>query len=238
MSVTIEEQDLLEIKSALGYPTVDVLDQGDDTDTYIKNYVVSRVLRIYFTYFPIKSETNTSINGAFSVDYPSADVYKVLRHFFNYKQISYSNISPFILQTMVASRRPSFFGFESSQIGEVMSQMSTAESLVDWTKAIRVNDEPHNRKVTGSSNTSGDLLIQWAKKSEAFNDVLYNQRERALKLCKSYLLEEAVRLRSQARITVGKIEINVDELKDQAKEWKAEVMANWVNRGQAILVKS
>ena len=128
-------------------------------------------------------------------------------------------------------------GFNYSHVNESMSRIATAESLVDYTKALRVVDYPEERKVKGSTNISGALFIQWASKSEDFNKIIFNYKDDAIKLGKAYLIQDSFRLREQVKIS-GKIEINTTALIDQANTWEEEVMAKWTTRGFAVIAKS
>lgn len=237
MSITITSDDLDEIKSSMGYPLYSLPELQPTADDYIKKYVVSRVLRTYFTYYPIIHETSQNIVGAFEVSYPEDDIFRLLRHFFNYKLWDYSSFSPFILQAMVLDTRPyGQSGWGPQGVQEVMSRLSTAESMVDWTKAIRVDDYPNERKVRGSSNISGDMFFQWAKKSDDFSDIPYNHKDDALKLSKAYLVYDVNRIRSQSKIT-SKVDINMSELVNEAQTWEKEVILRWKTRVSAVIGK-
>lgn len=235
---TITTDDLEEIKSALGYPLVNQLDWGTGTDDYVKKYIVRRVLRIYYTYFPIKVDTTHSISGPFEIDYPDDEyIFRKLRHFFNYKQINYNVMSPFTLQTMIMQRGrsiPSEIG--QREMNEVINRISTAESLMDYTQAFMIEDYPEERKIKGSTTLSGGLTVQWAKRSDNFGSIYYNHKDDAILLGKAFLLQDAGRLRSQAQIQ-SKVSIDVSKLLEDGTRWEQEVFTKWKSRGFATIAK-
>lgn len=233
----IERGDLEEIKSALGFPLVEELDWGGDSDDYIRKYIVPRVLRTYFTYFPMKTATFAEISGSFEIDYPETNVFRMLRHYFNYKNLDYATTSPFLLQTMILAKgddKP--FHVANKEFNETFSRLSTAESIIDYTKALRVEDYPQDRKIKGETNLSGTLTVEWAKKSIYFNDIIYNYKDDAIKLAKAYLLQDSYRLREQAKVQ-SKVEINTQVFLEDASRWETEVTEKWKKRGFAIIIK-
>jgi len=238
VAITIETEDLEEIKSALGYPLVSQLDWGTGTDDYIKNYIVKRVLRTYYTYFPMKVDTTHSVSGSIEIDYPTDTyVFRKLRHFFNYKQINYNTMSPFTLQTLILQRGrsiPSEIG--QREMNEVINRISTAESLIDYTQAFMLEDYPEERKLKGSTSISGTLTVQWAKRSDSFSSIYYNHKEDAILLGKAYLLQESARLRSQAQIQT-KVSIDVSRMAEDGQRWEQEINQKWKSRGFAVLAK-
>jgi hypothetical protein len=237
MATQISQSILNEIKSVLGYPLVETLDFGDNTDNYIVDNVISRVLRTYFVYFPIRSDTNITVNGSFEIAYPDTTVYKMLRYFFNYKNVNFSSFSPFLLQAMTISRGNYFSDYSNNQVQEAILRLSTAESMVDFTKAVQLDDYPNLRKIKGYTNISGDITVEWAKKSENFSDIMYNYQEDAIKLAKAYFIQDIYRLREQVKLDT-KVTINTAALKEDATQWEAEVVRKWKNRGFAVIVKN
>ncbi len=237
--ITVSQTVLDEVKSTIGYPLIINLDfgTGTGTDTYITNYVISRVLRIYYTYFPIRTDNNITVNGTFEVAYPEADVYRMLRYFFNYKNVNFSTFSPFLLQAMTIGRGSFFRDFTNSQVQEAIIRLSTAESLVDYTKAVQLDDYPNLRLVKGYTNISGDITIEWAKKSDNFGDIIWSYQDDAIKLAKAYFIQDIYRLREQVKLET-KVSINTQALKEDATRWEDEVTSKWRKRGFAVVLKN
>ncbi len=238
-AVTIDGEHLKEIRSALGAPLIQNLDWGGDTDDYIRTNILSRILRIYFNFFPIKFDTKHDINGQFNIAYPAGEplITRKSKHFFNYKTDTLSNFdNPFFLQTQVVYRQSAPY-LRPYHLGEIFSRLSTVESLIDYSQALRVEDYPNAREVRGSTAVRGTLSIQWLKRSNDFNDVQFTYLDEALKLSKAYLMQDAYRLRETAKVNNSKVEINSQPLKDDAEKWEAEVMASWKQRGFAVIVK-
>jgi hypothetical protein len=236
MAITIDQNYINEIKSALGYPLVEGFEweNNSSTEDYIKNYVLSRVFRTYFTYFPIRIETNHSVSGQFEIDYPADPMVKrVLRHFFNFKNWSMlQNISPFMLQTMVIGRGTYSGGYDMSRMQQSMSDMTTYESLVDFTRALQIDDRPQERKVYGLLSTPGDITLQWLKVSEDFNDIIYSHVDNAIKLAKGFLMQDAARIRSQVTVN-SKATLESSVIKADGDRYVEEVENEWKNRGFA-----
>ena len=115
--------------------------------------------------------------------------------------------------------------------------MTMAESVQDWSKALRVEDRIYERKVIGSTTVPGKLTIQWGKWDPDFNKIPFTELDEALKLGKAYLLQEAARLRDAVKLNNTKIEVNGSVLKTDGDKWEEEVMTSWKTRGWAILVK-
>lgn len=237
-SVQISADYLNEIKSALGAPLIDELDWGANTNDFIKSNIVTRVLRTYFSYFPIKYDTQTSINGTFSIDYPDDNfIFRMFRHFFSYKVDALSNFdNPFFLQTQVLYRGGGPY-IEPYSMSEIFNRLSTIESVIDYSKAVRVEDYPDQRVVKGSTSLSGYLSIQWAKWSKDFSKITFSYIDDAIKLAKAYLLKEAARLRDQFQINTSKVSVNGDALREDARIWEEEVISNWKGRGFPVMVK-
>lgn len=235
---TISADYLYEIKSALGYPSVEYLDWGDKTDEYIKRAILTRVLRIYYTYFPIKVETSHGVNGIFEIDYPEDPfVFRKLRHFYNYKTDGLSNFNnPFFLQTQVLYRSSSPY-LKPWAMQEMVSRLTTMESLVDFGRSLKVEEFPTERKLKGFTETSGTLLVQWAAMSHDFGLIPYNHIDNAIKLAKGYLMLDAANLRAGAQIQASKILLDTNTLIQMGTKYVEEAESFFKNRIAAILVK-
>jgi len=246
MALRVSQSDINEVKSSLGYPLVEELDWGCESDDYVKKYVLPRVIRTYYTYYPIKFDKSITVsNGFFKIDYPDSEVadqnedwsiYAVYRHFFNYKANIQDNFaSPFFLQTQIVGNSK-VANMLRGDISEAFSRMSTEESIVGQNAAVRVEDYPQYRKVEGSTNTPGNLSIQFATKSDNFDHIQYVHKEDALKLGKAYLLESAHNLREQVKIQ-SKVEINSQAFLPTAEKWEREVIEKWKSTVHAIVTK-
>jgi hypothetical protein len=138
---------------------------------------------------------------------------------------------------MTISRGNYFSDYSNNQVQEAILRLSTAESMVDFTKAVQLDDYPNLRKIKGYTNISGDITVEWAKKSENFSDIMYNYQEDAIKLAKAYFIQDIYRLREQVKLDT-KVTINTAALKEDATQWEAEVVRKWKNRGFAVIVKN
>jgi len=240
MAVTISADDINEIKSALGFPLVQGFEweNNSSSDDYIKGYVIPRVLRTYFTYYPIRVDTNTAVNGQFEIAYPNdPDIFRVLRHFFNFKNwSSLQTTSPFFLQALVIGKGSFNPTQDLGKLQTAMSDMTTWESIMDFNRAVEVNDVMDQRVVRGCVSTPGDLTIQWAKKSDDFSAINYSRREDALRLAKGYLLQDAARIRSQVQVQ-AKAMLETSMLKADGDSYVAEVEGKWKRRGFASATK-
>jgi hypothetical protein len=245
MPATASVLDIEEIKSALGFPLEDELDWGDvpgGTDGYILKYVIPRVLRKYFTYYPIKFDYVQTVESVFEIPYPDLSangltVFGLLRYYMNYKRDFIGTFSnPFVLQQNVLSIGSTSGKTPFGSISEYYDRMTTSESVVDSMIAVRVEDHPEDRVLRGSSNIAGNLSIQFACMAEDFNRIRFQHKEDAITLAKAFFLQDSSRLREQLKIQ-GKIEINSSVLSTQAEAWEQAVLQRWQGRSNAIVVK-
>ena len=236
--VEISGDDIQEISSGLGAPLIKTLDWGCDSEDYIRTNVAKRVLRIFFRYFPIKLDKQYVINNVFEIDYPDdALVYRVFRHFFNYKTEGMQNLSnPFFLQTQVLDRR-SHPHLRPYHMNEIFSRLSTNEAMVNHAHALDVWDSPQERKVRGSTTTYGTLSIQWAKYSLNFNQIPFNYKDDAIKLGKAFLIQDASRIRGAAKIPGSSVDLDENPLLKDSDRWEEEVITLWKASGSVAIVK-
>ena len=238
MIVTISNDELDEVKSALGYPIIDQFEWGTGVNDFIKKYILPRVIRTYCKYFPSIIETSTPIMGPFQIDYPNASVYGLVNHTFNFKNMVYEGMSPFWLQTMIMSNQPNGFGMESQQMQENFFKMTTAESLTDFVRALEINDYPEERKVKGCVNVSGELVLTWGSSFEDFSRINYIYKDDAIKLAKGYLLIEAARIRGQVAVPNQKVGLSPDSLRADGDRYVEEVISVWSTKPRPVVLKS
>jgi len=244
MAITISTEDINQIKSALGYPSMCVLDWGSASadDDYIETYVVPRVLRIYSTYFPQLQDNDYSVSGNFEIPYPTSSlVFKAFQWFFNYKtEFGGQFTNPWVLQNQLLHRGTNFYSdlLGPGNVSELFSREATAESLTDYHKVHQIFDYPNLRKLKGFSSVASNLYVRWATAVENFDLIDYRYKDDALKLAKAYLMQDAYRKRELLSVQSSKITINSSPLAEQATAWETEVIEGWKTRGFPVIVAS
>lgn len=234
----ISGEHLQEIKSALGAPLITNQDWGGNTDDYIRKNIVKRVIRQYYTLFPIKIETVHQINGIFIIDYPTDDkIFRMFRHFFNYKTEGLQNFNnPFFLQSQVIDRRSHPF-LRPYHLNEIFGRLTSNEALINFSHALRVEDYMNERQIRGSTTTVGTLSVQWAKYSDDFGTIPFTFLDDAIKLGKAYFMQDAARLRDSMKLNASKVDIDGAALLRDGTRWEEEVMDSWKNRGFPVIIK-
>ena len=237
MACKITQESLNEIKTALGYPVACVLDWGSSAndDDYITNFVINRVLRIYSTFFPTMDTTQHSINREFTIPYPDNDeIFKAYQWFFNSKSIYQGAMTnPFVLQSQILATGSLDGDRQASpwNVNEMINREATYESVMNYQKVERIDDLQDQRILKGFSSQPSQLMVRWAKKVSDFTAITFQYVDDAIKLAKSYLMQDAYRQRESIKVSSNKVDINSESFINMALTWEQEVTQAWKGRG-------
>ena len=224
-SIIIETKYLNQIKSCIGYPLRYniILD-----DNQIKDLCIERALRQYFKKFPIEELYDFIASGSKTeVDFPDDDTFGVLdigivnRGFAG--DVSTSGFwSVYAFNNLYSPKKAWNIGkygtsyqFSMNGFGDYENNLQVLGSYFNK-GTINYNVDYKNKKVTVFSEIQGTCQIRWAKKSNSFSDVTYEQIDNVIMLCQAYLLEHLAD-------TAGLVE-NVDDEKLNSAELKEKAM--------------
>jgi len=93
-----------------------------------------------------------------------------------------------------------------------------------------------NRKITGYTNITGELIITWAKHSYNFNEVPLSKLKDVIKLSQSILLRTLGMLRSQVNSGTSN-EFNYQSFIDRADKLEEDVMTRWRGLTKVVLIR-
>ena len=243
MALTITDTLFHRILTIVGYPVIGVGDLGISEDD-IKDLLISPALEDYYRYFPIKVRAVTTISTDFSVAFPDDNTFGVLdvRHNKHPYSAGGARTAHTLINDLIITQGSSFsmkkWGTENSydyhQV-RIMDRLRR-DAVTEKAKTFTVVVDHENRVVSGYVNTYGKLLIVWAKRSENFASVKFNQQEDAIKLAKSYVANYFGVLWSLDNSSLPN-ELDPSELLSQSESLKTEVMKKWTAHTKSILVR-
>ena len=234
-NIIVPENYMRQIKSCIGYPLQDniVLD-----DNQIKDLCIERALKKYFIKFPIEVIYDFIVSGAVTeVSFPDDDTFGILdigvinRGFAGdistsgfWSVYAFNNLySPKKAWNVGKYKTP--YQFSMNGYGDYETNLQVLGSY--FNKAtINYNVDIKNRKVSVFSEIQGNCQIKWAKKSNNFSYVSYEQIENVILLSQAYLLEH---LADTAGITDNPDDekINAESLREKANDRFEKVKALW-----------
>jgi len=244
-TIIVPESYMRQIKSCLGYPLQDniILD-----DNQIKDLCIERALKRYFIKFPLEEIADFISSGSITeVDFPDDDTFGVLdvgvvnRGYAG--DISTSGFwSVYAFNNLYSPKKAWNVGKYGTNYAFSMNGMGDYENNLQvlgsqFNKAtINYNVNSATRKVTVFSEIMGTCQIKWAKKSNNFAHVIYEQLENVILLSQAYLLEH---LADTSGITDNPDDekFNPDALKTKADERFEKVKTLWNGIPDVIVIK-
>lgn len=244
--VKIHETDLNLIKSVLAFPIADELVLDDDD---IRNFCIYPALYDYFKKFPIIDEYTQTItsNSTVSVDFPDEYTFGAVdvRLIDKFSTTSTSSSSFWELvnyEKYGFGSTKGLYGIKGFNPGSLRQanflEYQAKQANANYNQIIRTFVDVDNRQVVMFSNVTGDVYIKWAKYSLDFTNVKFTQKMNVIKLCQSYLLQHLADTASIISDTNLDVTINTDELKTKADEKREEVMEEWLQYTDIILIKT
>jgi len=233
--MNISEFDLKEIASAVGYPAVplELLELSEDA---IKNYSIMPTLRLYYRAFPIVERQALYVTGEFGVPFPDEWVFGVkdARISVAGRTGVKATMNPFINATFIRSSNTKY-STDYRDYNSSLIEMVGAKTAIDTFSAKKIHVDAQNREVTGYSNSQGELIIEWAKYSDDFEDIPFIQKSEVIAVCQGALCEHLNIIRGQAMANQG-VDFN-DNVFAQKIDRANEIKDKWLNRTKVVILR-
>lgn len=236
MSIQISQNYLDLIKSSLAFPAVNKLVLADDQ---IKEFCISRAMRDYFIKFPKKDVYAIPMQDQYEVDFPDDYTFGVL----DAKIVDVGMIGGtgsgfweivFFQQvggTTTMRNSAGAYGVKgynpNSALQQRDFQRQATKSYQNQHQTVKFRVDQVNKKLIAYTSIQGTLNITWAKYSDNFDDIKYTRINDVVDLSQSYLLEHFANTVGLIEDTSLEASVNVDAIRDLAKEKKENVMERW-----------
>lgn len=246
-TLIISDSDYQEISTCLGWPIVKVEDWGLTEDQLKDIFILKTLKDVYFKWFPIVNEQEYSITSNFEIDFPDLNTFGVIDARLIWKRAQFdagSRENPFVygqsinIKTSVAGRSANMWDsgndYGYTQVYEMEKMYN--QSVISTEKAVKKRVDYTNRQLVGFTNTAGNLVVQWAKYSEDFNDVPQKFLSEVRDLAKSRILMYFGRLLNKGTGNLP-TELTGDDLIDEAEALQDEIMAKWKGYSKVVLMR-
>jgi len=250
--ITIPKDIFDQIMTTLGCPFVTYAPNSEDVSNYdlelnedqIKNNLIAPVFKEYFRWFPIEDYTNITVSQNFEIDFPDASTFSVKDVRLSTKTLQYApTTNPFVNQCFIRNATGSYgygmygtrnnYGFTRSQIYRDIEM----QSYIDKAKTFKWRVLKNQRKIVGYSNIEGAVEITWAKLSDDWDYIAFEQQQDVIDLCQGKLLKYFGHLRKQSENPNVPIELNGDDMIEQGKELEDKVYEKWHNMSVPVIMR-
>lgn len=237
MSVTVDDKIMKEILNEAGFPILAYEDVGITADD-AKDLFLWPAMRQYFSFYPRKTKMSIPVNGPVNVAFPDDLVYgvssaRVAVQSFGGSQTRYNPLHNYSYTRAVGStgRRGDPYITQELRIAEEMA----STSLISLRKAGSFDIDTENRKITGYSNVSGELIITWAAYSENFASIKFEHQDSVIKLARAYALRFFGMLRNQQDPNTG-VSLNGEMFINRADQIEDKITERWQNATKVVVM--
>jgi len=243
-TISINDQWLNQIKAIIGYPKITKLIL---TDEEIRNLCVEPALREYFKKFPKREvyEQWISRDTVYTIPFPDSYTFGVLDakitdrrtatvgsqssfwELIKFQQFGGSNITLYGVK-----------GFNPNALRQ--SNITQFQGLNAYRKVYKtefLDISLEDREIRVYTNNEGTIQIDWAKYTNDFADVMYQQIKNVIKLAQAYILRQASDLTSIMTDSGLEIAMNPDIMKSRADELETKVFEEWEAIQDIVLIK-
>jgi hypothetical protein len=241
--LTIPEAKMKRILSLIGYPVVRLEDITGSymTEDDVVEQLLWPALQEYWEYFPLTEKETYSFSSTFEVSFPDEQTYGVISHKFLDGTEGGKTASPFmnsILYTRSFGGGGNWYNTKRhyDMRSATMLEQSEHSSYTESQKAQKVNVDKKNRKVTGYSNVGSRLEIGWAKWSEDWSDIPFEDENDVIKLCQSNVLQFFGELRNQETGSLP-TELSGDDFVSKAEDLREAVMEKWLESTRGPIIR-
>lgn len=226
----ISDQEYFEILTEVGYPVVKE-DDLEFTQEEIKNYFIFPALREFFIWFPKIQIQSVYVSSEFSIDFPDDDTYGIVDARISTATSGNGRTgSPFMNSVLFKQGGMSSHKYGTDNdygISEARyMERAFTKASQNYVRAKSIQVDHANRKLKGYTTVNGELMIDWAKSSQDFNDVPFIRKTDVINLAKSKVLKGFSMLRSQLSSDVG-VEFNTSDFLSRADDLENKVMDKW-----------
>jgi hypothetical protein len=245
--IIISQQDINEILSAVGYPTISLSDLEFPNEKVFREVILVPVMREYFTWFPIVKPVEYEIMSTFEIPFPTIQTFTVNQAYLNTAGFGVrSSTNPFLNNSVyravnnASSYGGGLYGTKNDygMFSARIQERAERQSLIDTNKCLHLRTNHSDRKVEGWSNITGKLVVQWCEWSENFEDVVFQRRTDVKKLAKAKLMLHLGMLRSQLGATSGlPVNMNYQIFVDKGEKLEEEVLKRWKELTKTVIMK-
>jgi len=243
MNLNISDDDYNEIITEIGYPVLTMDDDETDIEM-IKEQIIKLCIlpsvREYFRWFPIITQAEYSVSSTFTIDFPDNETFAVSHSSLNTlgSSLSGSQTGNHLINSRYYSSSSgggSKYGPYSYNMGRARyTERIETQSLIDSNKSFRVNVNKASRQVTGYTNISGKLLVDWAKYSENYSDIPFSDLSLVIKLSTSYVLRKFGMIRGMQDSSTPN-QFNYNLMLSESEKLKEEVMDYFKKRSKVVI---
>jgi len=244
-TVIIDTDTINLIKKRIAYPAADEIILSDEE---IKTYIVRQALDDYFVKFPLRSEATYSINGEIVLDFPDTITFGVLdvrivgKGYTSITAGSFWDLVSYQSVGGVSMSRSAMYGsrirgYNPNSLRQMrfMNQLANDTLVNQGTYKYRIDIE--NRKLYAYSSMNATLNVIWAKRSLDFNNVKFQHKWDVIKLAQGYLMQHIADIAGIVSDSAQEISINVDMLKEEAKEQIQSIKEKWMEYPDVVLLR-
>lgn len=244
MSIIIPEQPLNEIMKSVGFPFVTEADLEVSIDQ-LKTIAIFPAMKEYFRYFPIKDVDYHQVGGSFEIPFPNHTVYGVTDSRISYSTGSGSiNLNnPFraaqLVRDVSGTNGMGLYGtgFDYGMKSVTpLVRMEQQARLNSW-KNFRVRVNYQKKKVSGYTNVTGQLLIEWASYSEDWENIDFIHENDVIQLASANVLDYIGNLRAQEQNNDLPSEFDWQQFLDVATQLKEGVYAKWTATTRPVIIR-
>jgi len=243
-TITIEDKWMNQIKTIIGYPKVTKLIL---TDSEIKDLCIEPALREYFKKFPKRDvyEQWISRDTVYTIPFPDAYTFGVLDakitdrrtatvgsqssfwELIKFQQFGGSNITLYGIK-----------GFNPSALRQAnLTQFQSLNAYRKTYKTEFLDISLEDEEIRVYTNQEGTIQIDWAKFTNDFADVRYQQIKNVIKLAQAYILRQASDMVGLMTDSGLEITMNPDVMITRAEKLEADVFEEWNEIADIIVIK-
>ena len=234
--VKLPEDIFKQMLSVVGVPFIPIEDL-EFTEQEILDLMVKPAFDVYYKWFPIvRSEWyNNNWNSRFEIPLPK-DAYGCVgvKSILGYPGGRISNpliryLDEGILnlggQSTFRPGHPGGGKYANLQgYSTVLLDQTVKQSIIN--RHTNIHFQIVDGKIVGNSNKTGMLQIDFAYKSNDWNDIDFARRDEVIKLCKAYICKAFAEIRTNVKVNIPGLP-DYNKLFDTAKELEQEVLSIW-----------
>lgn len=236
--LTIDFYDLEQILTPVGYPAIGEAELPISFEDIVR-LCVNPAMMQYSRYNPFTLKTQTVVGLSFEIPFPTLETYGVVgSRIALYQNGSNSQTGNFYNDVRFLSP----FGAQGGRNGfpinrdTLLLQEADARTWVNLRKAGQMDVDEEARVVRGSSSAGGELEITWAVTKDTFSSVPFSKKPDVIRLASAYLLRFIGMLDSQQENNTG-LSFDASNFLQRAEDLETKVMAKWVGKTKAVVLK-
>lgn len=242
--IHIDDMDMGEILSIVGYPTLSEEDFPFDLVDFV-NYPIYQAFRQYQRYNPFILKTYQGIGQSFSIPFPTVDAdgnqVEVLG-------VVDTRISVYLTAaTLTGNPFADFRLFD----GQIMNRFNKSglpyekhtsflqeienRTWINLRKTGKYTLDRKGKKLTGHTSMVGDLEVHWAIKSDNFDDIPFDNKDDVIRLAQANVLRYIAMFDSQQQNNTG-ISFDSTNFLQRANDLEQAVLPRWRRKTKVVVL--